>query len=142
MSGAAEKLIRSVLVARAAGTVAERLGKALQRAITTMVCAILAGILLLAAFGCAVAALWIFLRPQIGPVFTPLAVAGLFLLLAVALLLVSRAVSDGTSARASAAAAGDPLAELATDALRLLREHKGAALLSAVLAGLILGRRR
>jgi len=82
------------------------------------------------------------IRELLGLLMDQVPTARLFLLLAVALLLVSRAVSDGTSARASAAAAGDPLAELATDALRLLREHKGAALLSAVLAGLILGRRR
>jgi hypothetical protein len=141
MKGAIERFIRSVLVARAAGVAAERLGKAIQRAVASMLCAILAGILLLAAFGCAIAALWLSLRPQIGPVLTPLAVGGLFLLLAIALLLISRAVARGAP-KAPAVSTGDPLAELATDAVRLLREHQGAALLSAMLAGLILGRKR
>ncbi len=138
-----EKLIRSMLIARTAGAVAERAGKIVRRAIAVIVCTILAGIFAGAAFGCAMAALWIVLLPQIGPVLAPLAVCGLLLVLALALLLTSQVVARRkVSGTAAAGAAGDPLAALATDALRLVREHKGAMLLSAVLAGLIIGRKR
>ncbi|SRR5258708_2113912 len=138
-----EKLIRSLLIAQAAGAVADRVGKTVRRAIAVFVCAVLAGIFAAAAFGCAMAALWIVLLPQIGPVLAPLAVGGLLLVLALALLLISQAAARRkVSGTAAAGAAGDPLAALTADALRLVREHKVATLLSAVLAGLIIGRKR
>jgi CDP-diglyceride synthetase len=148
VNGAMEKLIRSALLARATAAVAERVGETARRAAAVVLCVTLAAVFALAAGACALAALWIYLRPQIGPVLAPLAVTLLLLVLAVALLLISRLIARGKKAPAATqvietgAAAGDSLAALSNDALRLFQDHKSAALLAALLAGAFAARKR
>jgi hypothetical protein len=143
-----EKVIRSMLVARAALGIAELVGETVRRAATITLCMGLAALFVLAAVACAVAAFWIYLRPQIGPVLAPLAVALLLIVLAIALLVTSRLVARGRKGAAARpvetvpAGAADPLEALSNDALRLFRDHKGAALLAALLAGAFAARKR
>lgn len=140
-----EKIIRSILLARATSAVAERIGEAVRRAVAVTLCMGLAAVLALAAGACIVAALWIYLRPQIGPVLAPLAVALLLLVLAIALLVTSRLIArgkKGSVAPVIQTAAGDSLEALSNDALRLFQDHKGAALMAALLAGAFAARKR
>lgn len=136
-----------MLWARAVTGVMERIADTVRRVTAVVLCLVLAGIFAVVASGCAIAALWIYLRPQIGPVLAPLAVAGLLLVLAGALVVLSRVIGRQRKKPAAALgdgrnAAADPLAALSDDALRLFKQHKGATLLAAVLAGLIAGRKR
>jgi len=92
-------------------------------------CAGLASLTILAALGCAAAALWIFALPALGPVGAPLAVAAALVAatasLATVAWLLMRDSRQGLQ--------GQPLL---TEALRLFSEHKGAVLLAAVVAGM------
>ena len=96
-------------------------------------CTGLAVVLMLAALGCLVTALWMFVLPSLGPVGAPLVVAATLsaatLVLAVAVWLIIR------HGRRKQGAATEPQL-LLSGATRLFNEHKGAVLLAAIVAGM------
>ncbi|SRR6266851_7924766 len=110
------------------------IGAAARRAGGAFACMMIALALAAAAVGCAVAALWIYALPLLGPVGAPLAVAGALLVAALVLLLVARRIVHAKPA--SAPLPGDAIAaELAL----LMKEHKLEMLIAALTAGLVAG---
>jgi hypothetical protein len=96
-------------------------------------CAGLAAMLMLAALGCAAAALWIFILPSLGTVGAPLVVAAT--LSAMTLILATAAWFIIRHRRRGPSAATAPQS-LLSEAARLFDEHKGLMLLAAVVAGM------
>ena len=101
---------------------------------------LLAAILVLAALGCAMTALWLYLLPLTGAIGTPLIVAGVLLGLGGLVLLLPRLV--GKRRRPAQAPAGPTPEMLIAEASRLIRDNKGPVLLSALLIGLREGTRK
>jgi hypothetical protein len=96
-------------------------------------CAGLAAMLVLAAFGCAATALWIAVLPALGPVGAPLVVAaGLSIVTLIVAMIGWQIVRHG---RQSSGVAVTPEFVL-SEATRLFSEHKGAVLLAALVAGM------
>jgi hypothetical protein len=96
-------------------------------------CAGLAAMLVLAAFGCAATALWIAVLPALGPVGAPLVVAvGLSIVTLILAMIGWQIVRHGRQ-RSGVAVAPEILLSEAT---RLFSEHKGAVLLAALVAGM------
>jgi hypothetical protein len=124
-------LIQLAMAALIAAGRADSMRDATIRMMAAALCAVLAVALTLACVGCAAAALWIFTLPALGPVGAPLAVAaalsGAALILATAAVLILRHRRRGP---------GPDMASLLPGATRLFNEHKGAALLAAVVAGM------
>jgi hypothetical protein len=100
--------------------------------ITAALCAGLAIVLMLAALGCAVTALWLFTLPSLGSVGAPLVVAASLTVLALIFALAAWFYMRRN--RRSPGATTPQL--LMTEAMRLFSEHKGAVLLAAVVAGM------
>jgi len=128
-------LIRLALVLAEQGAVrhgrqaAARVGCVVAVALTAGGCA-------LAAVACGLAALWIYAVPHVGAAVAPLIVAGVLLGLGLVVLAVMRYAVKPHQAQAPAGVA--PTVLLA-ETTRLLKEHKGAVLIAAVLAGLVAG---
>jgi len=96
-------------------------------------CAGLAAMLVLAAFGCAATALWIAVLPALGPVGAPLVVAaGLSIVTLIVAMLGWQIVRHGRQ-RSSVAVAPE---FLLSEATRFFSEHKGTVLLAALVAGM------
>jgi len=96
-------------------------------------CAGLAAMLVLAAFGCAATALWIAVLPALGPVGAPLVVAaGLSIVTPIVAMLGWQIVRHGRQ-RSDIAVAPE---FLLSEATRFFSEHKGAVLLAALVAGM------
>jgi len=107
------------------------------RVTAVALCAGLAAVLSLAALGCAAAAFWIGLLPMVGAVGAPLVVAAS--LTTAALILAASAWLVMRDRRPGPDAAMMPdllLPDLVSEATRLFREHKGAVLLAALVAGM------
>lgn len=96
-------------------------------------CAGLAAGLMLAALGCAAAALWILALPALGPVGAPLVVAAS---LSVITLILAMAGWSIVRRRRKAPDIGVAPDFLLSEATRLFSEHKGAVLLAALVAGM------
>jgi hypothetical protein len=96
-------------------------------------CASLAAVLALAAFGCAAAALWIAMLPVLGPIGAPFAVAASLSIVTVILAAVGWLIVRHSRQKSDIAAAPEILLSEAT---RLFSEHKGAVLLAAFVAGM------
>jgi hypothetical protein len=100
------------------------------------VCASLAAVSVIAAGGCAAAALWLFAIPHVGAAGAPLVAAGGLLVFCVVLMAVARGVLRYRRRAPSSTAAPElPLGEV----LRFFSENKGAVLLAALVAGLAAG---
>jgi|SRR5690348_4837088 hypothetical protein len=106
------------------------------RMLAAMVLAGLSLVLVGGAWGCICAALWIGLTPSLGPVGAPLAVAALCVLAAAILALVAWALQRRRRARVEPAA---QVEALLSEASNLIKEHKGAAVLGAILLGMLAG---
>jgi hypothetical protein len=128
-------LLRLVEAVLALGRFASGLGAALRRGSIALICLMIAALLALAAAGCAVAALWIYLMPLLGKVGAPLAAAGALVFIALVLLLVASRVLRAQRPD-SPASSGDAVA---ADLARLVKEHKLEALVAALTAGLVAG---
>jgi hypothetical protein len=104
-------------------------------------CVALATVFGAASVGCAVAALWVLVLPEVGPVGAPLVAAGALLLLCLPLLVIARSVLRRRPPPPPAPALPDAAvpALLIAEASRLMEENKGAALLAALLAGATAG---
>jgi hypothetical protein len=96
-------------------------------------CAGLAAVLVLAAFGCAATALWIVVLPSLGPVGAPLVVAAGLSIVTLILAMTGWQIVRHSRQRADVAAAPE---FLLSEATRLFSEHKGAVLLAALVAGM------
>jgi hypothetical protein len=107
------------------------------RVAAVALCAGLAALSLLAALGCAAAALWIGLLPVLGAVGAPLVVAAGLAASALSLAASAWLVMRDRRPRAEPTMMPDLVPpELASEATRLFREHKGAVLLAALVAGM------
>ncbi len=109
-------------------------------------CAVAAAAAAAAAIGCAAVALWSFALPSLGPVGTPLLVAGAFLLVcAIALLVIAQLRGGHREApdpAQYAEAIGDQLAKaLPTIAefKRLAQDNAGTLAIAALVAGIVAG---
>jgi hypothetical protein len=96
-------------------------------------CAGLAAVLVLAAFGCAATALWILVLPALGPVGAPLVVAASLSIVTLVLATAGWLIVRRSRPRSDVAAAPE---FLLSEATRLFSEHKGAVLLAALVAGM------
>jgi len=120
---------------------AEALRTAGYRAAVALGLVLVAALAVVAALGCLIAAAWIALLPALGPIWTPVLIAAVFALVALAALLAARG-RRRPAASSLQGLAGDPAALLSG----LSRDHKLTLILGAVLIGLVagigLGRRR
>jgi hypothetical protein len=128
-------LLRLAEALLALGRFTSGIGAMLRRGSIALVCLLIAALLAVAALGCAVAALWIYLLPLLGTVGAPLAAAGALILIALVLLFVASRVLRAQRPR-SQASSGDAVA---ADLARLIKEHKLEALVAALTAGLVAG---
>jgi Na+-driven multidrug efflux pump len=127
LSSAIVAIARSSVVAISAS--ADRMAKA-------GLCAIVAVGLAASAIGCALAALWIWEVPRLGPAGAPLAVAAALLAGCLAVLALMRY----TARRRPPSPPAIPPELLLADARQLFKHHKAAILLAVLIAGLIAGR--
>lgn len=115
-------------------------GSGRRPASTCVACAAVGGVAAagcaIAALACALAALWIYALPRVGAAGAPLVVAGVLVTICLFMALVVR---YGLAPRPAPSAAAAPGLLLA-DAARLIQDHKGPVLMTALLAGLIAGR--
>jgi hypothetical protein len=119
-----------------AETAGAKIGAAARRTTVAVLCAVAAAAFAVASLGCAVAALWIFVLPTLGPVGAALVAAAALLLLCLSLLAVVAIILRRPPAPApTAARSGVLFPSLITELTRLFDETKGAALLGAFLAG-------
>jgi hypothetical protein len=96
-------------------------------------CLGLAVLLALAAFGCVATALWIVMLPSLGPVGAPLVVATGLSIVTLILGMTGWLVLHRSRQGSTIAIAPE---FLLSEAARLFREHKGAVLLAALVAGM------
>jgi hypothetical protein len=130
-------LLKFVLTALAASSQTSTLQKYTGRLAAALVLAGIAVLMACAAWGCFCAALWIELTPALGPVGAPLVVAAVCIVSGGVLALFAWELTHRR--RASTVASDLNLDALLADASRLINEHKGAALLAAVLLGMLAG---
>jgi hypothetical protein len=121
-----------------------------RRTAILIVCALIAGLIVLPAIGCLMAALWIFVQERLGPLWAAIITAAAMLLLAIIMLLIGILQSKAgkkkqtqrdaprSVAAASLSALPPPKAMLETSR-SAFRRNKGTALLVAGVAGLLLG---
>ncbi len=129
-------VLRLATMAAAASGKAGSIGRTTGRMTAAALCASLAAVSVIAAGGCAAAALWLFAIPYVGAAGAPLVSAAGLLVFCVALMTVARGVLRyRRRAPSSTAAPGLPLGEV----LRLFSENKGTVLLAALVAGLVAG---
>jgi hypothetical protein len=129
-------VLRLATMAAAASGKAGSVGKATGRMTAAALCASLAAVSVIAAGGCAAAALWLYAIPHVGAAGAPLVAAGGLLVFCVVLMVVARGILHyRRRASSSMPAPGLPLEE----ALRLFSENKGTMLLAALVAGLVAG---
>ena len=139
--------------------IVENAADAARRTAILVVCALVAGLTLLPAAGCAAAGLWILVQHHLGPVWAAFITAAALVVLAAIILLIGLAASKRRSAdreRQDAALQGGAAASIASaipaaltaltkpkDAVvagrGFFNRHKGTALLVAAVAGLVMG---
>jgi hypothetical protein len=129
-------LIRLALALVAAGAV-----QAGRRPIAQMACVAvataMAAICGIATVACVLTALWIYALPHVGAVGAPLIVAGVLFVMSFAVYaLMRRAMKP----RPAQFAGGVTIELLQAEATRLFKEHKGTALVAALVVGLLAGR--
>lgn len=130
MNGAIEPLLALARACMARG--GARVGQVSLAAL----CGALAGVAAMAAVGCSLVALWTVVVPRLGPAGAALILAGTLALLCLALLALAFALARrgqrGPGLEANAEASLQAAAQL-------FKEHKGALLLAALVAGLSAG---
>ena len=91
---------------------------------------------------CVIIALWRFLGPHLGPIYTPLVVAGLALIKVMIIALWLRyGAGRSRRPRKPPLSPSAPVAQQLAEAAALVKEHKGSALAAAVLVGMMAARR-
>jgi hypothetical protein len=116
-----------------------RLAQRASRFSAAAVCAVFGFFTALGTIGCAVAALWIFLAPQVGAAGAALWSAFALLLITVVLAFVAKMSVNGNQHHHGEG--GLPLDDVAAELRRGLSNNKTSVLLAALLAGLMMGRR-
>jgi hypothetical protein len=105
--------------------------------IVAVLCLILAFWLVLAGFACTAAAVWIFAQPTAGSLGAALITAAVLLIACLALAVTAWAVLRSKPKAASTQALPISPDQLLAQGLQLFKEHKGAVLLAALLAGMV-----
>jgi hypothetical protein len=131
----AHELIRLVLAA-VEGIVARSVGHFVRRLVYVASCVALALCCGISAFGCALAALWIYAIPHVGAVGAPLVVAAVLLVIGLGLIALSR---RSPRARHPLPAVSIDYAAVAAELSDMVREHKAPTLIAAFLAGVMAG---
>jgi hypothetical protein len=90
----------------------------------------------IAAVACVLTALWIYVLPHVGATGAPLVVAGVLLAMCLVTLVLMR---NALKPRRTLSPASVTPKLLLAEATRLLKEHEGPVLMTALLAGLIAG---
>lgn len=134
-----ESMLRSVILAILSAGAGQSTETSPRRLALATLWGAATAILATAGLGCAALALWIWQIPQLGPIGASLTVSALLFAAALAGLGALRGVLATPPAKPSPLAAGS-LAPLLGEAQRLFNEHKGAALVVALLAGLAMER--
>jgi hypothetical protein len=134
-----ESMLRSVILALLSAGAGQSTETSPRRLALATLWGAATAILATAGLGCAALALWIWQIPQLGPIGASLTVSALLFAAALAGLGALRGVLATPAAKPSPLAAGS-LAPLLGEAQRLFNEHKGAALVVALLAGLAMER--
>jgi hypothetical protein len=124
-----------------------------RRTAILVVCALVAGLILLPAAACAAAGLWMIVQRDLGPIWAAFITAAAFVVLAVIVLLIGIIASKrrarerpraqparqaGAASAAKAAGMAAPKA-VAAAGRGLFNRHKGTALLTAAVIGLVMG---
>ena len=124
------------------GAAVRHAGQATARMACVALVVLAASSFALAGVACALAALWIYTVPHVGPAGAPLIVAGVLLAISLAILAVLRYGFKPRQAPRPAVVTPDILRPeiLLVEATRLLKQHKLPVLLAALLAGLAAGR--
>jgi hypothetical protein len=121
-----------------------------RRTAILIVCALIAGLIVLPAIGCLMAALWIFVQERLGPLWAAIITAAAMLLLAIIVLLIGILQSKGgkkeraqrdtpKSVAAATLSALPPPKAMLENSRSAFRRNKGTMLLTAGVAGLLLG---
>jgi hypothetical protein len=136
-----DDLMKAAVIAFAEMGAGDRIRVAATRVSAAAWCAALAAAFATASTGCAVAALWLFVLPEVGQVGAALIAAAALLLLCFSLLAIVQGIfrRRTTPPRAAAVPRAAVPALLIAEASRLFQENKGAALLAALLAGVNAG---
>jgi hypothetical protein len=139
-----DTLLRAATIAFAEIAAGGRIAVAARRMSAAAWCAAVAAVFATASAGCGIAALWIFVLPDVGPVGAALIAAAALLLLCLSLLAIVATILRRRR-QAPLPATVVPVATLPVvliaEAARLFGENKGAALLAALLAGATAGTR-
>jgi hypothetical protein len=131
-----DALVRCAIMAAARLAPAASIADHARRLVVASLGAVAACVLGIASIGCAAASLWIFAIPWLGPAGAPLVVAFVLLAIGFAVVMLTgrrlrrRRIPPLSNAEASLALA---------DAMRLFKDHKGAVLITALLAGFAAG---
>jgi hypothetical protein len=132
-----EKLIKLAVMAWSEMRWAERFGP---RMTAATACAVFAFLAIVAAAGCAVAGLWLSLETNVGPAAASLWVALVLLVVGGGLVAAARLIFRSGSTPQTHPRGGIPLGDdLLLQIQKGFGDHKAAALLSALLAGLAAG---
>jgi len=107
------------------------------RVATVTICTLLAMGFGFAAFTCASVALWIVLVPYLGSVAATLVIAAVLLAACLAMVLLARNALRPKSNPMPSAASQFPTEQLLAQGSQLVKEHKGAMLLAALVAGMV-----
>jgi Putative Actinobacterial Holin-X, holin superfamily III len=121
-----------------------------RRTAILIVCALVAGLIVLPAIGCLMAALWIFVQERLGPLWAAIITAAAMLLLAIIVLMIgilqskaskkTRTQRDTPRSVAAASLSALPPSKAMLETGRpAFRRNKGMALLAAGVAGLLSG---
>ena len=135
------EILRLVLVAAQAAATAQP-PPPRARPYLVAVGALTIAICLAIASGFILTALWVFLLPYLGPVWTPLALAGMLLLTAGAVVLVLRTRPARAATPATAPVSISQFAPILAEAGQVFNDHKLTVLIAALLAGVVAGSRR
>jgi hypothetical protein len=133
-----EPVIRAAILAIIRGGATDSIDTTSSRFAATTLCAVAAAVLAMAAMGCAAAALWMWGVPHLGAIGASLVVSAT---LAAACLTVLAAMKHLRTHSETAQPSGGTPALLLAEAGRLFKDHKGAILTAALLAGLAAERR-
>ena len=136
--------------------IVENAADAARRTAILVVCALVAGLILLPAAGCAAAGLWIIVQHNLGPTWAAFITAAALVILAVIVLLIgviaskrrsiererpepARQFAGAAAVLPAALAALTAPKEVAAAGRGLFNRHKGTALLTAAVVGLVMG---
>jgi hypothetical protein len=106
------------------------------RTLTLAICAFLAAAFGLAALGAGSVALWVFAMPYIGSLAAALVVAALWLIACAIMIAVTVSLLRPRP-KPVATPALPPTEQLLAQGIQLVKDHKGAMLLAALIAGMV-----